>query len=250
MKQAHVLSVAILTGILTTGGAPLMAQGDKPEARASGGAIVGRTVRVGKVHRNPPIDMACDAVCASQHTGREVRFEKVLVDKTGGLANVIVWIKNVPKGNYPVRRGRVILDQVGCRYVPHVFCIQLGQELVIRSSDSTAHSVRFKSKLNGDWNMTQPGKGDVSPREKFRKPEVGTSLFKCDIHPWMEARVGIFDHPFFGLSKADGTFQIPTAGLPAGKHEVWARHEKYGDSRLKDVEVKAGKKVSVTLNFK
>ncbi len=251
MRSEHLLCVTALAGVLLSGGSPLQAQepGSPTAARATG-SIVGRTILTGRVFRNKPIDMKCDPVCAAANAGRPTYTQKVLVDKKGNLANVVVWIKNVPEGDYPAKRDQMILDQVDCRYVPHVFGIQIGQKLRIRNSDPTCHTVHFVSRLNGEWNVSQPRKGTISAYRKFIKAEVGTAIFKCDVHPWMTARVAIFDHPFFAVSQRDGTFEIPTHNLPAGKYEIWAWHEKYKRLKLENVDVQPGKRVALTLTYK
>jgi len=50
--------------------------------------------------------------------------------------------------------------------------------------------------------------------------------FKCDVHAWMSAYVGVMAHPFFAVSGADGTFTIK--GLPPGTYTLEAWHEKFG----------------------
>jgi hypothetical protein len=49
---------------------------------------------------------------------------------------------------------------------------------------------------------------------------------KCDVHPWMSAYIGVFTHPFFAATAADGKFTI--AGLDAGTYEITAWHERLG----------------------
>jgi hypothetical protein len=49
---------------------------------------------------------------------------------------------------------------------------------------------------------------------------------KCDIHPWMRAFLGIFAHPYFALSAADGSFTLKN--LPPGEYTVEAWHERFG----------------------
>ena len=46
----------------------------------------------------------------------------------------------------------------------------------------------------------------------------------CNIHPWMGARVGIFDHPYFAVTDDDGAFTIKLA--PAGAVRFFGYHEK------------------------
>ena len=54
---------------------------------------------------------------------------------------------------------------------------------------------------------------------------------KCDVHPWMSARVYVLDHPFFAVTGADGRFEI--AGLPPGEHHVVFSHPFLGERRRK-----------------
>ena len=212
-----------------------------------GAMIAGKTVWADKKSpRLRKVDMGSDPVCKSLHS-KDVYSEQYVVDKDNGLANVIVYVEKVPDGEYPMSKDPVILDQIGCIYVPHVVGIQLGQKVIIRNSDSTQHNVHFKGRLNTEWNKSQSTKGDMEPLKAFARPEVGTALFKCDIHPWMEARVGVFDHPFFAISKSDGTFAIPQ-GLPDGKYEVTAWHEKCKTASATLTVVK-GKTSEVNFSF-
>ncbi len=211
-------------------------------------ALVGRVKWDGKVPKNPAIDMNSDQVCAALHS-ETMRAERIVVDGDANVANVVVYVKGVPPGSGTAKTDDVLLNQQGCTYDPHVLAFQLTQSVKVTNSDATTHNVHFKSKLNGDWNMTQSSKGTIPSKEGFAKAEVGTSLFKCDIHPWMEARAAIFEHPFFATSKATGTFEIDTTGLPDGKYEIWAWHEKYKTAKVKGVEVKQGQVVQLQFTF-
>jgi hypothetical protein len=59
----------------------------------------------------------------------------------------------------------------------------------------------------------------------FAKPE-NVFPIKCDVHPWMQAYIGVFTHPFFSASGADGKFTI--SGLDPGTYEITAWHEVLG----------------------
>ena len=66
--------------------------------------------------------------------------------------------------------------------------------------------------------------------------------FKCDVHPWMFSYVSIFDHPYFAVTGADGSFTIKN--VPDGKYTLVIAHRKAGNVE-KPVEVKGG---NVTVN--
>jgi hypothetical protein len=60
---------------------------------------------------------------------------------------------------------------------------------------------------------------------KFDRPEPVFTV-KCDVHPWMNAYIGVFTHPFFAVTGPDGKFSI--SGLEPGTYELTAWHEKLG----------------------
>ena len=136
----------------------------------------------------------------------------------------------------------VVLDQQGCKYRPHVIGIQVGQPLEVRNSDATLHNVHAVPKVNREFNFGQPTKGMKSTRT-FDKVEVMVP-FRCDVHGWMNAYAGVLAHPFFAVSKADGSFEIK--GLPAGSYTIEVWHEQLGTQTTKvTVDAKAG----ATANF-
>ena len=59
----------------------------------------------------------------------------------------------------------------------------------------------------------------------FSTAEVMVPM-KCDVHAWMNAWIGVVNHPYFAVTGADGTFSLP--GLPPGTYAVEAWHEAAG----------------------
>ena len=165
-----------------------------------------------------------------------------------GLKNVFVYVKD-GLGNRRLRTPKtpVVLDQEGCRYMPHVFGVQVGQPLEIRNSDPTLHNVHAVPKINEEFNFGQPIKG-MKSTGAFDKPEVMVS-FRCDVHGWMNAYASVVTHPFFAVSKNDGTFEIK--GLPAGTYTIEAWHERLGTQTQKvTVSAKAGATANFALKAK
>lgn len=181
------------------------------------------------------IEMAADPDCLMLHS-ETVYTEKVVADGSGHLANVFVYVKSgLAGGNYSPPADSHLLDQKGCQYGPHVSGIIVGQELVIRNSDNTLHNVHALPKVNREFNQGQPFQG-METKKTFDKPEVMIP-FKCDIHPWMSSYVAVLEHPYFGVSGADGSFSIDD--LAPGSYEIEAWHEELG-TRTQQVTVGDG----------
>jgi hypothetical protein len=145
--------------------------------------------------------------------------ETIVADTSSGLKNVIVFIQDAPPAPPPSTQP-VILDQIGCVYVPHVIAIQTGQTLRIKSSDNLMHNVDIQSSLNpqANFGFPAPGQHDFS----FATPEPPFPV-KCDVHPWMSAWIGVFNHPWFAVSASDGSFTI--SHVPPGNYTLIAWQE-------------------------
>ena len=110
------------------------------------------------------------------------------------LGNVFVYVKD-GLGNYvfDAPTEPATIDQKGCRYTPHVFGIRVGQPLEIVNSDPTLHNIHAMPKSNTEFNTGQPIQG-MKTTHTFTAKEVMVP-FKCDVHGWMNAYVGVLDHP-------------------------------------------------------
>src|SRR5712691_3556133 len=184
-----------------------------------------------------------DAVCQALHPqGIETRAIDV---QGGGLARVLVYVKSGLSATLPAPTEPVVLDQVGCAYVPPVVVVQVGQPLRVRNSDNTFHNVHTWSTVNAAFNIAQPRQGMEATRT-FEKPEILVPV-RCDIHPWMRAFIAVLPHPFHAVTGPDGTFTI--RGLPAGEYEIEAVHEKLKALTGK-VTVKDGEAAKLNFSFK
>ena len=211
------------------------------EPVAGSGAISG-VINYSNGDPDTAIKMDADPVCLGLHT-EPVETETIVAD-AGKLANVFVYVKEGVSGSYSPPDEAQLLNQEGCTYSPHVAGIMTGQKLVIRNSDSTLHNVHALPKNNQEFNQGQPFQG-MELEKEFDTAEVMVR-FKCDVHPWMGAYMGVLDHPFFAVSGADGSFEID--GLPAGDYVIEAWHETLG-TQTQSVSVAADGAVDVTFDF-
>jgi plastocyanin len=192
-----------------------------PVDPATAGSVTGRISFEGTPPAPTPIKMGSDPYCEKQ--GAAVT-ETVVVAADGALRNVFVYVKD-GLGNlrFPAPATPVVLDQKSCRYVPHVFGVQVGQPVDIVNSDPTLHNIHALAEANREFNMGQPMPGKDT--HTFSTKEVMVP-FKCDVHRWMNAYAGVLDHPFYSVTSDEGRFELK--GLPPGTYTVEAWHETLG----------------------
>ena len=104
--------------------------------------------------------------------------------------------------------------------------------------------MRAASEVNQPFNQGQPVQG-MRYSHTFSTEEVMVP-FKCDVHAWMRAWVGVVSHPYFAVTGAAGAFSLPN--LPAGTYTVEAWHEAAGTASG-TVTVTAQGTASLTLTF-
>lgn len=217
--------------------------GDDAVAALGTATINGVVTFEGTPPANPTIDMAEEPFCAQRHEGQPV--DPVVSVQDGMLANVFVRVTaGLPAGPYPKPGEKAVIDQVGCLYTPRVVGVMAGEPLEIRNSDSLSHNIKAVPTENRPFNVSQPRAG-MTRDHVFNTPEVMVPL-ECNVHGWMNAWVGVVDHPYFDTSGEDGSFSI--SGLPAGSYTIEAWHETLG-TRTMEVEVAEGGSVSVTFTY-
>jgi plastocyanin len=222
-----IVPVALLGVALACGGSDQSKSAQPASAKvdtSTAGTISGKVAFDGPPPQNPAIPMASDPVCASAH--KDGAVSQAYMVKDGGLDNVFVYIKDGLGNKYTFEAPTqsVRLDQQGCQYVPHVLGVRVGQPVEIVNSDNTMHNVHGMPQTNQEFNYGQPVAG-MKNTVTFTAPEV-LIPFKCDVHSWMNAYIGVVNHPYFAVTADGGKFEL--RGVPAGTYTIEAVHEKLG----------------------
>jgi len=212
---------------------------------ATAGIVSGRIAFHGARPAREQISMESDAVCQQAHAGHPVYDESVVVGKDGGLANAFVYIQAGLEGkHFEPAKEPVTLDQHGCMFVPRVIGLQTGQTLAVKNSDAVSHNIHPMPQVNREWNDQQsPQSPDIERR--FVRPEVMIPV-KCNVHAWMRAYIGVVAHPYFAVTKLDGTFEL--ANVPPGDYTVAVWHEKLGN-QTKPVHVAPSGRAGVDFTY-
>ena len=246
---ALILAVAATTIACGGGGSQESAPAESapianPVDPATAGTVSGRVTFDGTPGKPVTLRMESDPACVQP--GASTTAESLVVGEGGALQNVFVYVKDgLGDLRFPVPPAPVVLDQKGCRYAPHVLGVQVGQPLEVLNSDPTLHNVHALPTANREFNTGQPLAG-MKHIHRFSTREVMVP-FKCDVHPWMRAFVGVLDHPYFGVTTADGTFTLE--GLPPGTYTVEAWHETLG-MQTQSVTIGAKESRDVAFSFK
>lgn len=206
--------------------------------------IIAKVVLNGKAPVAGRLPMGADPACLTQNGGKAVLDPTVEADANGNLKDVLVYVKDIV-GSYPAPTTPFTLDQSGCMYKPHVFGVIAGQPVEILNSDPTLHNIHPLPRVNPGFNIGQPVKG-LKSIKTFAKPEAPFHV-RCDVHGWMSAYIGVFSHPFFGVSNDTG--QVELKNLPAGTFQIQAWQEKYG-IQTQSVTVAAGESKEIVFTFK
>ena len=211
---------------------------------AGASSITGTVTFEGKAPALKALAMDADPACAKKHSA-PVPNEMLVLGSGNTMGNIIVWVsKGLPAGKtWPAPKTPVVMDQDGCQYKPHAMGIMVGQTYKILNSDGVLHNVHALPHVNPAFNKPMPPTLKETTTT-FAKPEPVFQV-KCDVHPWMTAYIGVFTHPFFSVTGADGKFTI--SGLDPGTYELTAWHERLGTQTATVTVGASGTKVQ---NFK
>jgi hypothetical protein len=222
-----------------------------PIAAAKYGTITGKVIYDGTPPTPRPIEMGQTvAVCHAAPPNQAENFEEQwLVDPTTkGVKNVVVFLQPTAgkffelPDNLEKSQADVKISQPRCAFIPRVFVLwpsyydkataaqkETGQKLIIiNDSNLTEHNSKLitNSDENQGFNRTLKKGGDEATLSSLR-PQARPLTIMCDIHNWMRCYGFVLEHPYWAITKDDGTFTIENAPLDVPV-QVVAWHEAAG----------------------
>ena len=214
-------------------------------ATGATGTIAGVASSTSPLAPLPALPVGADsAVC-----GSSIADSSALQAGTG-LGNVVVWLEGVRKGKPVTLDKRIEIESDHCRLVPRVQGAYTGGAVNVVGHETFRQHLRFVAGGEKEPRATiLLGKDEqVIPTELPLK-SPGLVVVRDQDHAWPRAFVAVFDHPYFAVTKPDGSFVIDQ--VPVGAYTLVSWHERAGRTEQK-VTVAAGgaAKVEVKLSGK
>jgi hypothetical protein len=204
--------------------AAVSAQSDyKSITVSNGGTITGTVKWSGPVPHEAAFPITKDPEVCDPDSKKTVDLERLIVGSQGGVANTIVYLKNISSGkamDLPEQRRH--LDQKRCRYIPHILLVPQGATLQMESSDATLHTIHMEGAAT--FNLPFPFVHQVSSRQMSTPGRV---QLRCNGgHVLMNAEMMVVAHPYYAVTDESGKFEF--TDVPPGTYQIVAWHEGWG----------------------
>lgn len=166
---------------------------------------------------------------------------------TGQLAEAVVALKGKNLKNWPAAKMPRIskMDQFNFQFVPETLAIRAGDSVQFSNSDTTTHNVKSASPI-ATFNVNMQAEGEYS-HVFSRAGGLRTPVqLGCIYHGGMRAWVYVFDHPFYTVTEADGSFQFKN--VPAGDYTLEMIHPAGGLRWKSSITVSANAEQSIAIS--
>jgi hypothetical protein len=207
------------------------AQGNYQVVSISNAGTISGTVKwAGPLPKAPTLLISKDPSICDPDSHKTRDLERLIVGPEGGVANTVVFLKNVTRGKpMDLPESRRSLNQHHCRYEPHIMLVPKEGALSIKSSDPILHTVHMEGAAT--YNLPFPFANQTVSRPMNTD---GLVTLKCNAgHVWMNAEIFVVPHPYYAVTDESGKFEL--TGVPPGDYEIVAWHEGWGVARKEGV---------------
>ena len=204
----------------------ICANGDEKE-NSVWATITGQIVVTGKIPKSKWIDVSgfnCGGVT-------KVRDDSLVIDKNGGLKNVVFMLKKTKSFDQKVpihpsmkeSGNSVSIKELGCTFHPRISFVRTSQKLSVINQDPIGHTFFLFSRKSPNHFLIPAKKPKTIQLENAESVPCKTS---CAAHQWMKAFIVVRDEPYVAITSDEGKFRIEN--MPAGNWKFQFWHEKAG----------------------
>ncbi len=155
--------------------------------------------------------------------GSIVPDPSLMVAPDGGLRNVVITLHGPHLHRAAGLPEPIQLDNIGCRFAPHVQAAQVGSTVLLLNSDRILHDAHARMGPRTLFNDGLPRWRRVTRA----LGEPGIVKVICELHhAWMSAYIVVAPNRFFAVTDSRGRYAID--GIPPGVYEAHFWHERLG----------------------
>jgi len=209
------------------------------EITVKDGATIRGAVKIdGALPKPPPL-----SITKYKEICKDVPNESLSVGPGQGVRFAVITLEGVSKGKAVEKETVHELDNIKCRFTPHVQAASIGQFVLLKNSDPILHTAH--ALFTNDQPQFNLG---LYPGRTSRKPLIAAGLVKirCEVHPWMAAYIMVTEHPYHAVSDLYGEYEI--RDIPPGVYQLKVWHESLG-TQEKRIEVKPTGSQKVDFTF-
>ena len=186
----------------------------------NGGTISGTVKWSGPAPHASTFPITKDPQICDPDSTKTRDLERLIVGPQGGVANTIVYLKNITSGKaLELPEQRRHLNQKQCRYIPHILLVPQNATLSMMSSDATLHTIHMDGAAT--FNLPFPFTDRVITRAMSTP---GLVNLRCNGgHVWMNAEMMVVSHPYYAVTEESGSFEF--TDVPPGTYQIVAWHE-------------------------
>jgi len=153
-----------------------------------------------------------------------VAFAGTIKGKVAGVTGEsVVWVEAPAGKTFPAPSQKLVMDQKGLMFVPHIVAVQQGATVEFLNSDSVAHNV-FWISISGNKKLGHNlGTWPKGQKQSFKFDNPGVVPLLCNVHPEMAGYVIVSPTPYFAVTDKSGEYKIEN--VPDGSYTVTAWHE-------------------------
>ena len=155
--------------------------------------------------------------------GSMVPDQSLVAASDGALKNVVVTLHGPGLDLRTPPPRSIQLDNIGCRFAPHVQAAPAGSTLLLLNSDTILHDAHARIGPRTLFNDGLPRWRRVT--RTLHRP--GVMRIICELHhAWMSAYIVVTSNSFFAVTDSRGRYAIDR--IPPGIYEARFWHERLG----------------------
>jgi hypothetical protein len=191
-----------------------------------GGTITGTVKWSGPEPHSLTFPITKDPQICDPDSKKRADLQRLIIGSNGGVANTVIFLSGITKGKaMDLPEPQRFLDQRHCRYEPHILLVPQNENLRMKSSDATLHTIHMEGAAT--YNLPFPFP-DKTISRTMSTP--GMVTLRCNGgHVWMNAEMFVAQHPYYAVTDESGHFEL--TDVPAGDYDLVAWHEGWNLAR-------------------